>query len=482
MSSPDIQFSQIPSNIRKPGQYFEFNTSLAIQSLPQNLYTVMIVGQMLATGNAAALTPIQVFSDQDAAAKFGWGSIVHLMARAALKANPYAQIYVCGQPDSANAPVAATGTITITGTPTATGMITVSVGNSSYQVGISATDTPTTIAANIVQALNADQSLPVTYVAAAGVITFTAKNKGTVCNQVALAATLTAPGVTAVCAGMSGGSVDPNVQDCLTACFSGSYGIYATPYNDQANLTSLRTDLENLSGPLEQRSATGVYGFTGTLAAATTLAGEINDGRMVGAFLPGTPSAAFEIAAAMASVEASESDPARPLDTLELLGIGAPPSASRLSRTEEESCLWNGVTPLEVGPDGNVQIVRAVSTYTLNAQGVADPSLLDITTIRSLDYIRVAARQRVALRFPRVKIYADTPTRAGTCKQIRSCLIDLLNSLQDLQIVQNVSQWQAAIVVQPDSQDVNRVDAQIPADIVNGLHVFAGVINLILLN
>ena len=38
--------------------------------------------------------------------------------------------------------------------------------------------------------------------------------------------------------------------------------------------------------------------------------------------------------------------------------------ANRLSRTEQENALRNGVTPLDNGPDGVVQIVRAITTYT----------------------------------------------------------------------------------------------------------------------
>jgi len=36
------------------------------------------------------------------------------------------------------------------------------------------------------------------------------------------------------------------------------------------------------------------------------------------------------------------------------------------------------------------------------------------------------------------------------------------------------------VIVERDSQDVNRLDAKIPVDVVNGLHVFAGRIDLIL--
>ncbi|EPO8499048.1 phage tail protein, partial [Yersinia enterocolitica] len=63
MASPNIAFDNIPSSIRKPGKYFEFNTRLAVRSLPSNQQLVLIIGQMLSTGSALPLVATSVFSD-----------------------------------------------------------------------------------------------------------------------------------------------------------------------------------------------------------------------------------------------------------------------------------------------------------------------------------------------------------------------------------------------------------------------------------
>jgi phage tail sheath gpL-like len=342
------------------------------------------------------------------------------------------------------------------------------------QVGISTTDTPTTIATNLLAELATMADLPVSYTAAAGVVTFKALNKGTVGNQINLNASITAPGVTATATAMTGGAVDPNLAAALAVCFPGNYSIYAVPYIDQTNLQTLRTQVEAVSAYNQQRGAIGVYGFTGALAAATTLAGEINDGRMLEAYLPGSFSAPFEIAAAMAAVIASSTDPAMPLNTLELAGINSPPLADYLTQTEIESLLWNGVTPLKVDADQNVAIVRAVSTYTTNSSGIADPSLLDITTIRSLDYVRLACRTVIGLRFPRSK---NPP---GMAAKVRSTLLTTLLQLEGLEIVENVEANAAGLLVEQDSQTNTQLDAKIPAAVVPGLHVLAGRIDLLL--
>jgi phage tail sheath gpL-like len=244
--------------------------------------------------------------------------------------------------------------------------------------------------------------------------------------------------------------------------------------NDTTSLQALRNHLDNVSGPMEQRGATGTAGHVGTLAQATTLAATINSGRLTEALVPSTLSLPFEVAAAYAALLASEEDPARPLNTLVLKGIGIIPIANRLSRTEQENALLNGVTPFEVGPGDKVQVVRAVSTYTLDANSIPDISLLDITTIRTLDYVRKSCRERISLRFPRDKLSSRTPAK------VRSELLDVLYKLEELEIVENVDQWKDGLVVERDSQDPNRLNAKIPTDVVNGLHVFGGRIDLLL--
>ena len=167
-----------------------------------------------------------------------------------------------------------------------------------------------------------------------------------------------------------------------------------------------------------------------------------------------------------------EEDPARPLNTLVLTGVAVPPESSRLSRTEQEVALKNGVTPLEVGPGEVVQIVRAISTYTRNAAGATDISLLDMTTIRTLDYVARTVKERIDLRFPREKLSTRTPPK------VRSEVLDVLRRLEQLEIVEEVEANAAGVICERDLQDPNRLDCRIPSDVVNGLHVFAGVIDL----
>ena len=251
------------------------------------------------------------------------------------------------------------------------------------------------------------------------------------------------------------------------------HNIIVSPFCTQTTLTALRTHLDFVSGPMEQRGAVGVAGWPGTLAAGTTLASQINSGRITVGWHNGSVMLPAEIAAAYGARIASEEDPARPLNTL-TLALDVTDLASRPGRTEQENALHNGLTPFEVGPGETVQIVRAITTYTRNASGVDDVSLLDLTTIRTLDYVRKACRERIALRFPREKLSTRTPPL------VRSELYDVLLKLEELEIIEEVDANKDALIVERDSQDVNRLNARIPSDVVNGLHVFAGRIDLLL--
>ncbi|MCG9090576.1 phage tail protein, partial [Laribacter hongkongensis] len=97
--------------------------------------------------------------------------------------------------------------------------------------------------------------------------------------------------------------------------------IIASPFARQESLLALREHLEFVSGPLEQRGAIGTFGHPGTLATGTQLAGQINSGRISGAWYPGSRALPCEIAAGYAAVLASEEDPARPINTLEIKGL-----------------------------------------------------------------------------------------------------------------------------------------------------------------
>lgn len=363
-----IAFDTIPPSIRKPGSYFEFNTSLAVRTLPTNAQSICLIVPLGADATLAANVPTQVYSAEEA--KVLAGAVAAEMVDAAIKAYRYVAISLVGV---------------------------------------------------VVQ-----------------------------------------------------GEAEPDIAPALDSTALGGFTLLVPAWFSATAMTALRTHIATYTNSIEQQGILGIGAVVSSLSASTTLATALNAGAISVALLPGTTSSARQVAAAYAAMIASEEDPARPLNTLALAGISAPAISSRLGRTEQETALANGVTPLEVGPGDIVQIVRAVSTYTKSAAGAEDVSLLDLTTMRTLYYVRNACRTRIRLRFPRSKLSSKTPAA------VRGELLDVLKKMQELEIVEEVDANAAGLVVERSDQDVNRLNASIPIDVVNGLHVFAGRIDLLL--
>jgi phage tail sheath gpL-like len=480
MSSPNISFTSIPSSIRKPGRYTEYNADLAVRGLPAPDNKVVIIGQPTSSGIATLYQPTRIFSAADANLYAGSGSNLALTAAAAFTANPNLELSICTTQDGTTA---ATGSIAISGDSSSVGSIDLWIANNYFNVGVANGDTSTVIATAMLAAINEKTTtLPVTAARTAGTINLTARNLGSQGNQIAVAYKKnTVDAVTVTAVQPTGGGADPSIASALTACLPGKYNIYVVSNNDAVNLGLLKTHLNTISGPTEGRPAIGVYGYNGVQATIETLAGTtLNSNRLSVGYHKSTRttqrghSLDYEIAGAYAAVIASEEDPARPLNTLPLVGIAPAAIEDRFSRTQVESLLDNGVTPLEVSNGEQVMITRSVTNYITNSTGTVDPAYLDITTIRTLDYLRLAWETRMALRFPRAKLSSRTPN------MVRAQTLDVLRQLEALEIIDRVEENKNGIIVEFDSVDANRLNVLIPADVVNGLHIIASQIVLYL--
>lgn len=473
MASANIAFDKIPSSLRKPGVYVEFNTKLAVRNLPGNLQRTLIIGQKMAAGTLAALTVTDVFSDVEAAVLCGYGSQVHRMVRAALRANPYAQLSVVAL-DDVQGGTLASWPVTVAGAATAPGALNLALNDTTIQVNVATTDTLATIAAAFAAAITALPELPFTATSAAGVLTVVAKNKGTVANAFKVTAGSTVAGMTLTVGAAVAGASDPDISAGLTAAFLGGHNQVVIPYRDSANLVALRSHLDYVGNYAEKRWALGFVASNGSLAQAIAASALMNHGWMQNPWCRNTTTTTMELAAAYAATIAATEDPAMPFNTVPVPGIAPPLVADQTSRTEEESALYNGVTPLAVGPGQVVQIVRAITTLVTSPAGVPDVALLDITTPRTLAYVAKAFVTARALRYSRAKI---SDALIGS---IRDSGIVLLKQLEDLEIIEAVDVNLPMYIVERDTQDVNRINERIPLDVINGLHILAERFDLLL--
>ncbi|WP_420835424.1 phage tail sheath C-terminal domain-containing protein [Aquitalea pelogenes] len=75
---------------------------------------------------------------------------------------------------------------------------------------------------------------------------------------------------------------------------------------------------------------------------------------------------------------------------------------------------------------------------------------------------------------PRDKLSERTPDK------VRSEILDVLYKLEELEILEAVDANKDGVLVERDLQNVGWLCVRIPADVVNGLHVIAGRIDLLL--
>ena len=472
-----IFFDQIPNGLRKPGVYVEFNNKLAVRGLPANAQKVCIIGQKTVSGSLAVLTPTKIFSEADAVLYAGNGSMMHRMVKAAYAAYPYLDLTIVNLADHGSG-VSATGTNNFTGPATGAGLLVQQIGKDKIEVAIASGETATEIATALVAAITARPDLPVTAANSAGVVTFTAKNKGTLGNQIKLLSTVSAAGVTSTIVAMASGATDPDLSTALTAIYAAKFDIIVSPYNNLSNLTTLasysgssaallKAHIDSVSGPLEQRRCRAVIAHTATVALSTTLAASLNSERIMLVLDRGIMTHSVELAAAAAAVWASMSDPAQPLNYKAIPGIDAPVIANRLSRAEQETLLANGVTPLAVSTSEATYFVRAVTTYTVNASSTPDISYLDVTTITSLDYGDLAIRTRIQTRFPAPK------KTLRTRKAIRSEILAVMKDLEAAEIWRDIDAYSDQLVIEDDATDPARWNVLIPAPVVPGAHILA---------
>ena len=170
-------------------------------------------------------------------------------------------------------------------------------------------------------------------------------------------------------------------------------------------------------------------------------------------------------------------DPARPTQTLEMVGVTPARHGNRFTLTEKQTLLFSGLaTSYEGG--GSLRVERSITTYQKNAYDQPDPSYLDIETLFSSAYVLRFLKQRITQKYGRHKL-ANDGTRFGrgqaivTPKVIRGELIAAYGELERKGIVENADAFAANLIVERPDDDPNRLNVLFPPDYVNQLRVFA---------
>ncbi len=493
-----IAFSEIPYDIQVPGTYVEIAANYSQAGLVAYPAKALILCPIASTGTAVALTPVQVFTPQQADVYFGTGSVGAAMCRAFLRANGWTPLWAMGITDAGGA-TASTWTIpivfsaTLTGAP---GTLTLYIGGRPISITVTpGVDTATTVATALQAAIVATPNLPVTVARTTFTLTLTARDKGSMPGQLPVAFNImpgdTMPGGVTAGASNLTAVITPSVGTGVNSVANAMAAIPGTwfthivcPWTDGTSQAALATELDRRFNSMVKLDARA-FGFTSQTSLTNLLA--VTSGlnsRFVSILgLQNCPTPPWEMAALYAAVSIFNltNDPARQLRGLLLPGAVPPANADILNlESEFQSMITGGMATATVEPDGTVRIQRAVTTYQTAAGGVADSAWRDIMTAETASRIRYDWESYVGLVYPRAKMAADgslaaeyddtivTPRRMHSSWGARCRLYEQQGWIQNSQATVKAS------VFQLDASNPNRMNARQQYQQMNNLMVLAG--------
>lgn len=473
-----FNFDAISSSQRVPGSQVEISNVRALKGLPGVPQRVLLIGQCI--GAPAVAAPLRMTRADQGAALAGRGSVLAAMVAAAIRASEQVEIWAMPVADNA-AGTAATGTITYTTTGTGSGTIALMIAGTRIPVGVASGATVSAIATATAAAINAMPDLPVTATAALGVVTLTARHKGTCGNDIDVrvnyyAGETTPGGLTVTRTDMTGGATNPDLTSLIASLGDEWYQTIAIGLNDAANMSIVDADLNDRYGPSRQIEGRAYFGMTGTFSTLSSFGATRNGvhSTIVGANKWPTPT--WAVAAAFATVASYnlQIDPARPLTDLVVPGVLPPINQWRFTRQERELLLRDGISTYRVLPSGEVAIERLISCYQLNSSGFDDPSYLDVQTTATLGYYRYSYRARMAQKFPRAKLTDET------IAAVKAETIAIAREWEEAGLMEDVPGFLAGLIIERDGSNVNQLNTLMTPDTVNGLLQIATRIEFIL--
>ncbi|CCQ38775.1 phage tail sheath subtilisin-like domain-containing protein [Yersinia enterocolitica] len=483
-----IPFTNIPSTLRTPLFFAEFDNSQA--NTATTTQRTLIIGQMLNSGTLPADVPVLVSSVATVAGQCGAGSMLHGQMAAYLANDIAGEIYILPLADI-EAMVAATGKISVTTQASATGVISLYIAGIRVQVAVVATDEVAAVATALTAAINTAASLPVTAAAVDAVITLTAKNKGAHGNTIDLrlnylgsaGGETTPDSLVLAFTPMAGGAGAPELDDALANLQDRTFDFIINPYTDTASLNKIKDFLSDSTGRWSY--AEQLYGHSFAAQSGTygqlTAAGELRNDQhasLLGVNGSPTPSYIWSAAYVGAIAQSLRNDPGRPLQTLTISGVLAPPLASRFTLTERNNLLHSGISTVTTADDGSVQVENIITTYQKNKYGAEDDSYLQIETLFLLMFVTRFLRTQVTSKFARMKLAADGTRFAPgsaiiTPNVIRAELIAQYQTLEFNGYVQDAKGFAKGLIVEKSASNPNRVDVLWTGVLINQLRIFA---------
>jgi phage tail sheath gpL-like len=455
----------------KPGTYFEFSYTSArggFAPIPQRLALLGVQTASLFTANSFDPLTHRVLSPEDGDTKFGRGSELALMIRAAFRIGSLRgqmpEIY--GVPlaaPSGGGAAATVTTIAIVGTPTAADTLVIRIAGRSLQVPVTPASAQNGIAASLEAAIDAAAAeLPVTAGVATNTVTCTQTSAGVWGNDVLFEKPHVPAGLTVTITQTVAGVGASDPEDALAATLTQDLFAIAMPNNTAGDVDLAADHLDEAWEAGSKKWRRIWFGENGTLSDAQTLAAQ-NDYRISVGALRDARSLPSEIAAACAALDYSESVPNFNFDGAEL-GLYGGDGDDAWTDAEIEALLDAGASPLQPSDAraDRAKVVKLVTTQ-VSINSVASLILRDIVVPKVGTFVARQIDAEYALKAP------------DTLPAIRDLVLDVDRRAEALRYVRNVETLKEGVTVVEDPDVPSRALVKNPIEVVSPIHqaVFA---------
>lgn len=489
-----VQFNNIPGNLIAP--IFTFEVSSGGQF--ENRSRLLLLGHKNTVAPLADNTPTICPSTAEGRALAGAGSMLDDMVRAARRAAPAQEIWICAVPATGTAAIRSVKVDTV---PAAGGAGYLEIAGEAVSVSIAAGASATTVAAALAAAINAyyngltEASLPYT-AAVDGVddtkINLTARHAGAFGSAIdihvpAVSGSNAFTGNVTV-ASETAGAGDPDMSAALAAMGEDPFDWIVSAFSDDTNVGRLKALLEDVSGRWAWNRQ--IYGHAfylkhDTLGNLTTHGLAQNDRHITPLpLLTGgsTPHPDWMWAAGIVArivpwlSDGTNGNVSRNQTGLTVPGLAPPRDRSKwLDYATRDSLLGSGISTWKVDSGGNVVIDKIITTYRTTG-GVTDTTFRDIQAMGQLMYALRKFRADLTFEHGQKAIADANPGALVSLSTTRDIKATWLHSYQEMTltgVLENVAQAAEITKVVRNADNANRVDIFGPIDRVNPLDIIA---------
>jgi phage tail sheath gpL-like len=271
-----------------------------------------------------------------------------------------------------------------------------------------------------------------------------------------------------------------DISSALAAVGDDQYHYIFSSFNDKDNIDRLANFLQERYHALQQIPGLGFVVHNGTHAENITFASQFNSPFISILGINSFAGTDEEVLARYYGQCANSLaiDPARPLQTLQMLGEKSTAS-TEWGYSERNLSLYSGVSTYRSNDAKDCFVERPITTYKENNAGAVDDSYLDITTPATAMFFRAKQRSMILSKYPRHKLAKDgtnfAPGQAVMTPSIaKSELLALYKELEYRGIVQDYKSYAQSIFVEIDATNPTRLNVVDSPVFVNGLQIYAG--------